>query len=121
MSTALERLEATLSGTSETTELSGTSEEPWRMGGVTDRPEYVHCVRTGMHDDSTPDKQTHDTWCGRRHHVWQWSFLDASHAALTARSKGYMLICPECAEAIAKTLLEHVWDGTCEAEEQTDD
>lgn len=70
------------------------------------RPDYVKCALTGMFDG--PDKQIHDTWCGRTN-VYEFAFTDASHAILNARNRGRLLLCPECSKAIAKTLEEGTW------------
>ena len=64
------------------------------------RPDYICCVLTGLATGPEHNK----TWCGQDWPGAPFVFLDANHAALTRRGEGRLLVCPECAEAISKTL-----------------
>jgi hypothetical protein len=84
------------------------------------KPSYVHCALTGMFVEGT-DKRIYETWCGRRV-GGEFTFMDASHAALNAHHGGYLLLCPKCSTAITKALAKGTWDGALvEEEEESDD
>ncbi len=63
-----------------------------------ERPEYVHCVRTGMYVNDKPETKS---WCGRDT-AREFAFTDAAHASLLTKSR--LMICPECSKAIIEQL-----------------
>ena len=66
------------------------------------RPEYVRCALTGMLDQH--DKPERKTWCGRTLGGFEWTFEDASHAAINGKSGGRLLLCEQCFDAINAAL-----------------
>lgn len=75
------------------------------MSDPHDRPDYVKCVLLGTFDgDAT--KPVQQTWCGRRPYAFEFTFVDPSHALLNARRHDRLLVCPECSDALARTLAE---------------
>lgn len=79
-----------------------------------ERPEYVYCVMTGygpLHADANK------TWCDvSDKHLTEaafrgFKFGDPTHAILNARNQGRLLMCPECAAAMIKTIQSGTWDG----------
>lgn len=60
---------------------------------MSSRPEYVTCVLTGRYDipEGEPGgpRQERKTWCGREPAAFDVVFLNASHAALSARALGH--------------------------------
>jgi hypothetical protein len=70
------------------------------------RPEYIHCVLTGMYGGDPP-VPLRETWCGKKTDQYTWNFVNASHAALNARNKGYLMACKACVRAITKAFEEH--------------
>ena len=76
---------------------------------MSDRPDYVRCVLLGTEENGKPVSLT---WCDRNHGrrpPFEFAFVDASHAALNALGGGRLLVCPECAAAIAKTIVAGAW------------
>jgi hypothetical protein len=71
------------------------------------RPDYVHCVRTGFHDGDPP-RPTTTSWCGRDTRD-EFAFTDATHAALNAAAGARLLVCPECSDKICKALRSGTW------------
>lgn len=69
-----------------------------------DQP-WVKCVLTGFHGEER-------TWCGREPLVTEWTFTDASHAALNGRAQGRLVACTRCAGAITQALAQGVEDGS---------
>jgi hypothetical protein len=67
-----------------------------------DKPDYVHCVKTGYHNDNK-------SWCGRIISM-EWVFTDTSHAALNARNEGRLLICPDCSKKIIEVIRKGTWN-----------
>jgi len=67
---------------------------------MSDRPDYVHCVATGVAHDS-------HSWCGKP--LVGWYFQDATHAALNGLKGGRLLACPDCSEAIQRNLKKGTW------------
>lgn len=67
------------------------------------RPEYVKCVMLGYGELSD---ECGMTWCGNPKDMFDWQFSDATHALLNVRNGGRLLICKQCAAAMAKTLKE---------------
>ena len=64
--------------------------------------EWVKCALTGMKDENM-------TWCGRTP-MAEFTFTDASHAALNAKKEGRLVLCRECALAIIGVLkAQHGW------------
>ena len=76
------------------------------MSAPPDRPDYVRCVLLGTEENGKPVSLT---WCDRRHPAFEFAFVDASHAALNALGGGRLLVCHECADAIAKTIVAGAW------------
>ena len=76
------------------------------------RPEYVHCVRTGLWTKPEDEGGQPETkaWCGRDTDR-EWAFVDAGHASLVARKKGMHLVCPECFKAIVEALKTQTWES----------
>jgi len=72
------------------------------------RPEYVHCVLTGMYIDGT-DQREQTTWCGRTVYR-EFVFQDPTHAILNGHHKNYLLCCPECSKAMMLALQEGTWE-----------
>jgi hypothetical protein len=64
------------------------------------RPDYIVCVLTGM--EAGPD--VNKTWCGDTSINANFTFINASHAALARRNQDRLLVCPKCAKAISTTL-----------------
>ncbi len=60
----------------------------------------IRCVEIGMADKPT------ETWCGRKTDPAEFTFIDASHAALQGRNGGYVMVCEWCAGAIHSALLK---------------
>jgi hypothetical protein len=54
-----------------------------------------------------PPVRVQETWCGRKTDKMTWNFVDASHAAVNARNRGYLIACKACVRAIAKAFEEH--------------
>lgn len=80
---------------------------------MSDRPSHgVACVLTGMFDrpDDHPEgpRKERKTWCGRE--PGNFNFEDASHAALAAKNGATVLICHDCGQEIADTIMGHVWE-----------
>jgi len=86
------------------------------------RPDWVKCALTGRRVHVVPADnpsakpvrtETLDqrTWCGRLAPEHEWTFMDASHAALNAVNGGRLVVCPECAVAIARALWTLLPDG----------
>ncbi len=67
---------------------------------MSDRPEWVHCVRRSHVD------LLHLTWCGRdlRLSPFEFAFVDASHAAENGDRKQRPVACLACVGAITKAL-----------------
>jgi hypothetical protein len=82
------------------------------------KPSYVHCALTGMYVEGT-ETRIYESWCGRQV-GGEFTFMDASHAALNARHGGYLLLCPKCSTAIKEALAKGAWDGSL-VEEEADD
>ena len=72
------------------------------------RPSYVHCVLTGMFD--RPEKRICETWCGRKNVSMEFTYMDAGHASLLARSGTRLMVCPTCAHEIVKALKAATWE-----------
>lgn len=70
-----------------------------------ERPSWVHCVLIGESDGEL--KPVRKTWCGRMPPHYEWTFLDASHAALNASHRGRLVCCLACRAAITSTLMKH--------------
>lgn len=69
-----------------------------------ERPEWVTCVE---HDHN--DRKGY-SWCGQ-FVINEFRFVSADHALNNALKSGRLMTCPECAMAMQKVLLDHVWDG----------
>lgn len=71
------------------------------------RPDYIKCVLTGRYirpkDHPLGPKIESVSWCGRKIEAWEWTFNDASHAALAAPANN-KVPCKECVKAIIKSL-----------------
>lgn len=65
---------------------------------VPGRPEYVKCVRRSNVE------RTRYTWCGRLIDVFEFAFVDVSHAAENGEQMAYLVACPACVEAITAAL-----------------
>ena len=64
--------------------------------------EAARCVLTGMYAGDPPVR-VHDSWCGRKDVPrGEWTFLDASHAALAIRAQSRIMVCTRCCKAIAE-------------------
>lgn len=70
-----------------------------------ERPEYIKCILTGMHDSTGPVRET---WCGRVPDPFEWCFVDAGHAVLSKIQNTYVLPCLECSQTVAEILLREV-------------
>lgn len=63
-----------------------------------ERPDYVTCI-ADTHADNKGK-----TWCGEV--VNGFTFVDVDHAAMNGRSKGRLVVCPECRDAAIAGLRE---------------
>lgn len=66
------------------------------------RPEYVKCILLGEFNNGKP---TNETWCGRKVDGWEFTFVDATHAALSGRNESRLVSCKGCADAINNALM----------------
>jgi len=79
------------------------------------RPDYVHCALTGAFDRPVdhplgPHREQ-KTWCGRKDPPEsEFVFLDASHAVLSAKQGGRLLLCPDCAREMRAALDTGTWE-----------
>jgi len=69
----------------------------------------VHCVCTGRWTDpeSEGGKQDPTSFCGRNT-TMEFAFVDPTHALL---HRGWLRICPDCAVAMHRRLVEQTWEG----------
>lgn len=67
------------------------------------RPDHVKCVLLGtlVGPQQAPERKT---WCEREPPRGEFAFVDPTHAILHAREGGRLLLCDECAEAMARTI-----------------
>jgi len=73
---------------------------------VRNRPDYVNCVLTGRYIlDEGPGgpRKEERAWCGRDV-AGEWTFVDASHAALNGNNEGRLVACPDCVRRIHAAL-----------------
>ena len=73
---------------------------------MSSREEHQKCVVRADHTNA--DGKRRHTWCGREPEVFEWTFTDAEHAALTGAHGDRLLACPACAKAITAGLLGEV-------------
>ncbi len=74
-----------------------------------DRPDWVHCVLTGRYPDG--EHAERKTWCGRQPDAFEFTFVDAGHAALNGATQGRLVCCPQCAAEITKALANRADEG----------
>lgn len=62
-----------------------------------ERPHWIVCALNGYNNQNK-------TWCERTPKIFEFTFLNASHALFNKMNKGRLILCPECCNKIIKTL-----------------